>query len=126
MRLAVKITLVSAVAGLAALFLVAISYRYPTVEEILDHMTDPPEGLQIDAGQGDIGLFKVTIKGQEEGFIETVPQWVLPWKRYDWSIHDQAHPNDTEQAGTGQPATRLVIKPEGGDKPQPEAEGRSR
>ena len=31
-----------------------------------------------------------------------------------------------EQDGTGQPATRPVVEPEGGDKPQPEAEGRSR
>jgi hypothetical protein len=33
---------------------------------------------------------------------------------------------EAEQAGTGQPATRTQLKPEGGDKPQPEAEGRSR
>jgi hypothetical protein len=32
----------------------------------------------------------------------------------------------SEQAGTGQPATRPESKSEGGDKPQPEAEGRSR
>ncbi len=31
-----------------------------------------------------------------------------------------------EQAGTGQPATRHVFEPEGSDKPQPEAEWRSR
>jgi hypothetical protein len=31
-----------------------------------------------------------------------------------------------EQAGAGQPATRPESKSEGGDKPQPEAEGRSR
>jgi hypothetical protein len=31
-----------------------------------------------------------------------------------------------EQAGTGQPATRSQSKPDGGDKPQTEAEGRSR
>ena len=31
-----------------------------------------------------------------------------------------------EQAGTGQPATRPVDKPEGSVKPQPESEGRSR
>ena len=31
-----------------------------------------------------------------------------------------------EQAGAGQPATRPVDKPEGSEKPQPEAEGRSR
>jgi hypothetical protein len=34
--------------------------------------------------------------------------------------------NQAEQGGTGQPATRPELKPEGGDKPQPEAEGRSR
>jgi hypothetical protein len=33
---------------------------------------------------------------------------------------------DAEQVGTGQPATRPELKSEGGDKPQPEAEGRSR
>jgi hypothetical protein len=32
----------------------------------------------------------------------------------------------SEQGGTGQPATRPVVEPEGGAKPQPEAEGRSR
>jgi predicted translin family RNA/ssDNA-binding protein len=32
----------------------------------------------------------------------------------------------SEQAGTGQPATRPESKSEGGDKPQPEAEGRPR
>jgi hypothetical protein len=31
-----------------------------------------------------------------------------------------------EPVGAGQPATRPVVEPEGGDKPQPEAEGRSR
>ena len=31
-----------------------------------------------------------------------------------------------EQAGTGQPATRTLSKSEGSQKPQPEAEGRSR
>jgi hypothetical protein len=33
---------------------------------------------------------------------------------------------NVEQAGTGQPATRPESKSEGSDKPQPEAEGRSR
>ena len=33
---------------------------------------------------------------------------------------------DAEQAGAGQPATRSESKSEGGDKPQPESEGRSR
>jgi hypothetical protein len=39
---------------------------------------------------------------------------------YDWSK------TFVEQVGTGQPATRPESKPEGSDKPQPEAEGRSR
>jgi len=33
---------------------------------------------------------------------------------------------DAQQAGAGQPATRPESKSEGGDKPQPDAEGRSR
>lgn len=36
------------------------------------------------------------------------------------------HPVNGEQAGAVQPATRPESKPEGGKKPQPEAEGRSR
>lgn len=94
MRLAIKISLVAvvlAVAGLSALFLVVISHRYPTAEEILAHMPEPPEGLVIDASQGEIGLFKITVKGQEEGFIETLPQWVLSWKSYDWSVNDESN-----------------------------------
>ncbi len=39
---------------------------------------------------------------------------------------DKDKPTQTEQDGTGQPATRPESKPEGSDKPQPEAEGRSR
>jgi hypothetical protein len=34
--------------------------------------------------------------------------------------------SDGAQPGTGQPATRPVVEPEGGEKPQSEAEGRSR
>ena len=34
--------------------------------------------------------------------------------------------NNGEQSGTGQPATRPESKPEGGQKPQPKSEGRSR
>ena len=33
---------------------------------------------------------------------------------------------EAEQAGTGQPATRPLFESDGSDKPQPEAEGRSR
>jgi hypothetical protein len=40
--------------------------------------------------------------------------------------HCFEYKQEAEQAGTGQPATRSQSKSEGSDKPQPEAEGRSR
>jgi hypothetical protein len=43
-----------------------------------------------------------------------------------WMTLTEAREIQAEQAGTGQPATRPESKSEGGDKPQPEAEGRSR
>jgi hypothetical protein len=42
------------------------------------------------------------------------------------AIKPQPKPKAGEQAGAGQPATRSESKSEGGDKPQPESEGRSR
>jgi hypothetical protein len=44
----------------------------------------------------------------------------------DSALLNLVHPQDGEQAGSGQPATRPESKSEGGDKPQPESEGRSR
>jgi hypothetical protein len=41
-------------------------------------------------------------------------------------LGERANKKSSEQDGAGQPATRPEPKPEGGDKPQPEAEGRSR
>ncbi len=40
--------------------------------------------------------------------------------------HVQSHSNKAEQGGAGQPATRSESDLEGGDKPQPGSEGRSR
>jgi hypothetical protein len=42
------------------------------------------------------------------------------------AIQLQLESQQAEQNGTGQPATRPVFESEGNDKPQPEAEGRSR
>jgi hypothetical protein len=69
-------------------------------------------------------------------FVETArpegQRRILAWYRDVFSrgrvirefhtVEDQ----DGEQAGSGQPATRPESESEGGDKPQPEAEGRSR
>ncbi|NBO66780.1 MAG: hypothetical protein EBU88_18375 [Acidobacteria bacterium] len=46
-------------------------------------------------------------------------------ERFEW-IYTRQFNRNAEQAGAGQPATRPVVDPESGDKPQPEAEGRSR
>jgi hypothetical protein len=53
------------------------------------------------------------------------------WVKYREVIHKFTNTaldlsKKAEQGGAGQPATRLKSEPEGGDKPQPEAEGRSR
>ena len=53
------------------------------------------------------------------GKVETVGDFVM------FFTH-QPKTRQAEQGGTGQPATRSQSKSEGSDKPQPEAEGRSR
>jgi hypothetical protein len=79
-----------------------------------------------------------TISGTKLFFeIESLPKWVfdrlgLPTGSDMIIIALPKNPEvrpkrmEGEQAGTGQPATRPESKSEGGDKPQPEAEGRSR
>jgi hypothetical protein len=56
-----------------------------------------------------------------DAFIGHDPQPRFRERDYDSRLIKQA-----EQGGTGQPATRPESTSEGGDKPQPEAEGRSR
>ena len=73
-----------------------------------------------------------TIQGQSLWFQHTGsakgdhPQAVVRFlETIKWQNNHAQSPQG-EQPGTGQPATRPVDEPEGGDKPQPEAEGRSR
>jgi hypothetical protein len=66
----------------------------------------------------DDGSFTVTHPADIDSYeinLEKVEMKRVPSKR-----------KKAEQAGTGQPATRSQSKSEGSDKPQPEAEGRSR
>jgi hypothetical protein len=49
-----------------------------------------------------------------------------PFYAVIWLILEPVNNEEAQQAGTGQPATRPESKSEGSDKPQPEAEGRSR
>jgi hypothetical protein len=52
---------------------------------------------------------------------------IIAWAREQTKARKAAiEQTKGEQPGTGQPATRPVDEPKGGDKPQPEAEGRSR
>ena len=46
--------------------------------------------------------------------------------RFKFVKQDVENEPHAEQPGSGQPATRPVVEPEGGDKPQPEAERRAR
>ena len=53
------------------------------------------------------------------------PLAVFPYSQ-ERSAMATEHKKKAQQAGAGQPATRPELKSEGGDKPQPNAEGRSR
>jgi len=54
------------------------------------------------------------------------PEWDVYPKTLATSPTIITKRKEAEQGGTGQPATRTQSKSEGSDKPQPEAEGRSR
>ena len=59
-----------------------------------------------------------------EEINKSLDEKILNWLKTD-TVPAELE-NKVEQAGTGQPATRSQSKSEGSDKPQPEAEGRSR
>ena len=60
-----------------------------------------------------LGFLPVYLSKACDGFILT-PEGIFLDEDSDVAETDQA-----EQAGAGQPATRPVVEPEGGDKPQP-------
>jgi hypothetical protein len=80
-------------------------------------------------------LFKFWKNGSKEFGMETVNKnrelhsWINR-KKWHAGMEDLVEAiqknHEAEQDGTGQPATRSQSKSEGSDKPQPEAEGRSR
>ncbi len=65
-------------------------WRYPTVYEATHYMTGQMPGKQfvITTDQSDVGLFGVDIEDKESIYIETIPQWIFPWEKYDWSPTD--------------------------------------
>jgi hypothetical protein len=96
-----------------------------------------------------IGHWKVRMSIDLDGQILSYePDFLVTWRviggmwgEQHWANDDSTAPpqknvrrapayegdfNQAEQGGAGQPATRPEPKSEGGDKPQPEAEGRSR
>ena len=66
------------------------------------------------AGNSSSKLFKEPMRSQ-------LTDWIL--QRME---EVQREEQEAEQVGAGQPATRSELNSEGGDKPQPESEGRSR
>jgi hypothetical protein len=65
---------------------------------------------------------KVAIKN----YRVTGDEWLTGAEFDELEVAGQKIETKAEQAGTGQPATRPESKSEGSEKPQPEAEGRSR
>ena len=79
-------------------------------------------------GRAGGGEFHVTRYIWSEGKWKEEFTDSLRWREEDdkLDVIRREHHLKAEQAGTEQPATRPESKSEGGDKPQPEAEGRSR
>ena len=80
-----------------------------------------------------IGGLKIEVDGFDPLTVDPLAEEIHKGYSYNFSKQptlDQIQRTVTmrrsEQAGTGQPATRPESKSEGSDKPQPEAEGRSR
>jgi hypothetical protein len=84
------------------LFLVWITCnRGPSESEIKSHYADEANGrkITIDSTQGDIGYFGIQIDGEEQFFIETFSQWVLPGAAYDWPTESEAEQAATSNGG---------------------------
>ena len=107
----------------------------PNVKDLRPRGRDQVVGWDED-GRLIYGIFRSplhTFKGkdplQHRVYLDVTPDSVTvvrveheegQWRNGDWI------PTKAEQAGDGQPATRPESDSEGSDKPQPEAEGRSR
>jgi hypothetical protein len=81
-------------------------------------------------------IYCVTKTLESNGYLIPSYSYPIVWKipkaylavndKLPKTIEPQTKPKAGEQVGTEQPATRSKSKPEGSDKPQPDAEGRSR
>jgi hypothetical protein len=76
----------------------------------------------------DISGYRIRVAGNSGSklFDEPMKSHLTDWIGQRMDELQEQERKEAEQAGTGQPATRPVLKSEGSDKPQPEAEGRSR
>lgn len=81
-------------------------------------------------GIGPSILFPFSVKAAfyREGayYTRVLTFYYLAHKESIRKTSDESKQEGVEQAGAGQPATRPVVEPKGGHKPQPEAEGHSR
>ena len=89
--------------------------------------TDDDFELASNAGAESIADFSAPTVIDEQVLKLPFPKKLEHLKHLIFLRHEHNYYKDSaEQPGTGQPATRPVDKPESSDKPQPEAEGRSR
>lgn len=93
-------------------------------------MTDQgPAFMIIDSAERPVGSSELVGKALSRSEVIGTPLAEIAFRIVDaiWlqDIRIREVADWTQQAGAGQPATRPESKQEGGDKPQPEAEGRS-
>ena len=108
-------------------FLLCLSPDFHLISHCRLHY--PPEvhlaGTELRRQSEVIGSFAVSDLQRARGFLIDGDD-ILPYPFTD-NLKDPAEEQSNgEQDGTGQPATRPESKSKGSDKPQPEAEGRSR
>ena len=99
-------------------------------------LPDSPEGVdsaskahdfELVEFDGFVNISSPIVEGlSHEGIVVTESGIEVPVFRTSELAVSKKPIQEGEQTGAGQPATRLESKSEGGDKPQPEAEGRSR
>ena len=99
--------------------------------DVVEVISTPSDVTGVDAGE----LGAVVMIHERNGAagayeVECVlpdgrSKWLGSFKRQHLRYRIDQNKN-TELANTGQPATRPVVGPEDGDKPQPDAEGRAR
>lgn len=79
---------IALLAAMAAGFTCIVLFRYPNEDEVWQHLNLSSMD-EIDGKQVDIGLYHIieAKKGpDQEYWLETSPQWMFPWEKYEWPV----------------------------------------